>query len=186
MMGLLERLNNNVDDDSLESEIAHDILETLESTKELISPRRVIFASATVLSLLLVSILTVVWIVPYDRVSVDVVYRQGTSGHIILAQLDNQGSREITDVTITIRFTDINSVELGRTDHYIDSLSAHSFYAGDDLELIVGGASVWENYQIEILLEYSYYNGIVDERWTHQVGDWTMELFTDRAPITIF
>ena len=63
MMGLLERLNNNVDDDSLESEIAHDILETLESTKELISPRRVIFASATVLSLLLVSVFTVVWIV---------------------------------------------------------------------------------------------------------------------------
>ena len=30
MMGLLERLNNDVDDDSLESEIAHDILETLE------------------------------------------------------------------------------------------------------------------------------------------------------------
>ena len=54
MMGLLERLKD-VDDDSIESEIAHDILETLESTKELISPRRVIFASATALSLLLVS-----------------------------------------------------------------------------------------------------------------------------------
>jgi hypothetical protein len=185
-MGLLERLKNDIDEDSIESEIAHDILETIESTKELISPKRVIFASVTVLSILLVSIFTVVWIVPYDRVSVDVVYRQGTSGHIILAQLDNQGSREIADVTISIRFTDSNSIELGRSDHYIDSLSAHSFYAGDNLELIIGGASVWESYQIEILLEYSYYNGMVDERWTHQVGEWTMELFTDRAPITIF
>ena len=187
MMGLLEKLQKEeIDDDSLESEIAHDILESLELTKELISPRRVIFASATVLSLLFVSLFTVVWVVPYDRVSMDVVYRQGTSGHIVLAQLDNHGSREISDITISIRFTDSNSVELGRTDHYIDLLSAHSFYAGDDLELIVGGASVWENYQIEILLEYSYYNGAVDERRTHQVGEWTMELFTDRAPITIF
>ena len=186
MMGLLERLKSDNGNQSLESEKAHDILEKLESTKELLSPRRVIFASATVLSLFLVSIFTVIWVVPYDRVSVDVVYRQGTSGHIVLAQLDNQGSREISDITISIRFTDSNSIELGRTDHFIDSLSAHSFYAGDDLELIVGGASVWDSYQIEISLEYSYYNGRVDERWTHQVGEWTMELFTDRAPIAIF
>ena len=55
-MGLLEKLQKDeIDDNSLESEMAHDILETLESTKELISPRRVIFASATVLSLLFIS-----------------------------------------------------------------------------------------------------------------------------------
>ena len=42
-MGLLEKLQKDeIDDNSLESEMAHDILETLESTKELISPRRVI------------------------------------------------------------------------------------------------------------------------------------------------
>ena len=124
MMGLLERLKSDNGNQSLESDKAHDILEKLESTKELLSPRRVIFASATVLSLFLVSIFTVIWVVPYDRVSVDVVYRQGTSGHIVLAQLDNQGSREISDITISIRFTDSNSIELGRTDHFIDSLIA--------------------------------------------------------------
>tara|TARA_B110000881_G_C18588453_1_gene526332 strand:- start:1804 stop:2358 length:555 start_codon:yes stop_codon:yes gene_type:complete len=184
-MGLLEKLRYDGDDE-LEIDAAQDILEKIEATREIISPRRVIFASATVVSLLLVTVFTVIWVVPYDRVSVDVVYRQGASGHVVLLQLDNQGSREISDISISIRFTNYEGAELGRTDFFLDTLPAHSFYAGDNLELMVNGASVWEDYQIEISLEYNYYNGRGDERWTHQVGDWTMELFTNRAEINIF
>ncbi len=184
-MGLLEKFNRESDED-LESEMAYEILEKIEATSERISPQRVIFASAVAFSLLLVSIFTLVIAVPYDRVSVDIVYRQGGSGHVILAQLDNQGSREITDVSLSIRFTDYQGTELGRTDFLVDRLSPHSFYAGDNLELIINGVSVWEEYTIEILLEYNYYNGRGDERWTHDVGNWTMEIFTDRAQIKIF
>jgi hypothetical protein len=184
-MSLLEKLRRDSNED-LEADIAHEILDRLEASREKISPQRVIFASAVTFSLLLVSIFTLVIVVPYDRVSVDVVYRQGGSGHVILAQLDNQGSREIGDISLSLRFIDYEGSELGRTDFFLDTLPAHSFYAGDNLELIVNGASVWEEYGIEILLEYSYYNGRGDERWSHEVGNWTMELFTNRAPISIF
>jgi hypothetical protein len=167
-MSLLEKLRRDSNED-LEADIAHEILDRLEASREKISPQRVIFASAVTFSLLLVSIFTLVIVVPYDRVSVDVVYRQGGSGHVILAQLDNQGSREIGDISLSLRFIDYEGSELGRTDFFLDTLPAHR-----------------EEYGIEILLEYSYYNGRGDERWSHEVGNWTMELFTDRAPISIF
>jgi|TARA_B110000967_G_scaffold207838_1_gene258224 hypothetical protein len=184
-MGLLEKFKRDSDQDR-EEEVAYELLDKLEATGDKISPKRVVFASFVAVSLLLITIFTLVIAVPYDRVSVDIVYRQGGSGHVILAQLDNHGSREITDISLTIRFTDAEGSELGRTDFLLDSMGAHSFYAGDNLELIINGASVWEEYSIETLLEYNYYNGRGDERWTHDVGNWTMELFTDRAQIKIF
>ena len=48
--------------------------------------------------------------------------------------------------------------------------------------LLVNGTSVWENYTIEILLNYEYYGGDRSERWTHDVGGWTMEMFVDKSP----
>ena len=52
------------------------------------------------------------WIVPYDRTSVDVVYLQGVGGHVVLVELDNKGSRSITDVQLDIRFLDDDSNEI--------------------------------------------------------------------------
>ena len=94
----------------------------MAASSDKISPKRVVFASFVAVSLLLITIFTLVIAVPYDRVSVDIVYRQGGSGHVILAQLDNHGSREITDISLTIRFTDAEGSELGRTDFLLDLL----------------------------------------------------------------
>ena len=123
------------------------------------------------------------WLVPYDRTSVDVVYLQGPVGHVVLVELDNKGSRSITDVSLEIRFLDDDSNEIARSSYETDEIAAHTSIAGDDLELVASGASVWENYTIEILLEYSYRGETYSERWTYNVGDWTMEMFTYDAPM---
>jgi hypothetical protein len=73
-MGLLEKFKRDSNQD-LEEEIAYDLLDKLEATGDKISPKRVVFASFVAASLLLITIFTLVIAVPYDRVSVDIVFR---------------------------------------------------------------------------------------------------------------
>ena len=189
-MGLLERLSEDESNEDEDTRIAHDVLEKIEEgakeieerAKRHISSTRVIFASIAAVLLLATSLFVLTWLVPYDRVSVDVVYRQGGPGHVVLVELDNKGSRTIEDINLHIRFVDSNGIEVDRSIFNRDSLSAHTSVAGDDLELLVNGTSVWENYTIEILLNYEYYGGDRSERWTHDVGEWTMEIFVDKSP----
>jgi len=107
---------------------------------------------------------------------------QNIPSQLVLVELDNKGSRTIEDINLHIRFVDSNGIEVDRSIFNRDSLSAHTSVAGDDLELLVNGTSVWENYTIEILLNYEYYGGDRSERWTHDVGGWTMEIFVDKSP----
>ena len=67
-----------------------------------------------------------------------------------------------------------------------ERISAHKSVAGDELEMIVNGESVWDNYTIEIILTYDYYGGPIYEKNTMEVGEWTLELFTLRASIARF
>ena len=104
-MGLLEKLRSG--DEEADSEIAHEVLERIEEgARRYISPTRVIFASVMVILLLAASLFVLTWIVPYDRVSVDAVYRQGGPGHVVLVELDNDGSRTIEDIELQVRFID--------------------------------------------------------------------------------
>ena len=187
-MGLLEKLKS--EDEEADTQIAHEVLEKLERLEEEarrhISPTRVIFASVAVILLLVASLFVLTWIVPYDRVSVDVVYRQGGPGHIVLVELDNDGSRTIEDIDLQVRFIDSDGIEVSRSSFLRDNLPAHSSVSGDDMELLIDGASVWENYTIEILLYYDSYSGQRSERWTHDVGEWTMEIFTDKSQYRFF
>ena len=179
-IGLLERLRS--EDEETDAEIAHELLERIEDeARKHISPTRVIFASVAVMLLLAASLFVLTWIVPYDRVSVDVVYRQGGPGHVVLVELDNDGSRTIEDIDLQVRFIDSDGIEISRSSFLRDNLPAHSSVSGDDMELLVEGASVWENYTIEILLYYDSYAGQRSERWTHNVGEWTMEIFADKS-----
>ncbi len=183
-MGLMERIGNQNEEKTsdADADLAHEVLEKIEdSARNHISPTRVIFASIAVLLMLVATLFVVAWVVPYDRVAVDVVYRQGGPGHVVLVELGNDGSRAIENVDLTIRFIDSDGLEVGRQDFSRDSLPAHSSVAGDDLELQIGGESVWENYTIEIILYYDSYDDERSERWTHNVGEWTMELFFDKS-----
>ncbi len=85
-----------------------------------------------------------------------------------------------------IRFLDDLGVEIARTSFASEEIPAHTSVAGDELELLISGASVWENYTIEITLDYTYGGDSYDERFTHEVGQWTREMFTDKAPIRFF
>ncbi|MFL2493598.1 MAG: hypothetical protein ACJ0HH_02445 [Candidatus Thalassarchaeum sp.] len=182
-MGLLENMRNRKEEiQDADADLAHKVLDRIEeSARKHISPTRVVFASISVLLILAASLFIVAWVVPYDRVTVDVVYRQGGPGHVVLVELGNDGSRTIENVDLTIRFVDSDGIEVGRQDFSRDSLSAHTSVSGDELELLIDGASVWENYTIEIILYYDSYDSDRSERWTHNVGEWTMQLFFDRS-----
>ena len=184
-MGLLERIRlSREPEETPEEKTAHEALEIIEEKISHISPFRVVFASISALLVLSASVLALVWLVPYDRVSVDVIYKQSGSSHIVLAEINNQGSRAIESVSLDIVFMD-DDAEIQRIHFESDLISAHKSVAGDELEMIVNGESVWENYTIEIILSYDNYRGPVYEKTTMEVGTWTLELFTLRAPLKI-
>ena len=188
-LGLMDKIrsqNEELETHDAATERAHEILQIVGERVEKVRPSRVIFASVAVLLILSGIMIIGTWIVPYDRTSVDVVYLQGVGGHVVLVELDNKGSRSITDVQLDIRFLDDDSNEIARSSFETDEIAAHTSIAGDDLELIAPGASVWENYTIEIILEYTYGGTEYNERWTYNVGSWTMEMFTYDAPMHFF
>ncbi len=173
-----------------DEDTAYDILERLEEVADSITPKRVVFASIMVLLIALASIFSIIWVIPYENVDVEVVYMQAGSGHVVLVELDNKGSRAIEDVSLTIRFLDSEKAEIDRHDFYLSKLPAHSSISNtpeDDLELVVFGQSVWEDYFIEITLEYIDNDAQRDLHiWTHPVGEWTRESFVDQTPFEIF
>ena len=188
-LGLMDKIrsqNEELETHDAATERAHELLQIVGERVEKVRPSRVIFASVAVLLILSGIMIIGTWIVPYDRTSVDVVYLQGVGGHVVLVELDNKGSRSITDVQLDIRFLDNDSNEIARSTFETDEIVAHTSIAGDDLELIAPGASVWENYTIEIILEYTYGGTEYNERWTYNVGSWTMEMFTYDAPMHFF
>ena len=185
-MDKIRSQNEELETPDAATERAHEILQIVGERVEKVRPSRVIFASVAVLLILSGIMIIGTWIVPYDRTSVDVVYLQGVGGHVVLVELDNKGSRSITDVQIDIRFLDDSSNEIARSTFETDEIAAHTSIAGDNLELIAPGASVWENYTIEIILEYTYGGTEYNERWTYNVGGWTMEMFTYDAPMHFF
>ena len=188
-LGLMDKIrsqNEELETPDAANERAHEILQIVGERVEKVRPSRVIFASVAVLLILSGIMIIGTWIVPYDSTSVDVVYLQGVGGHVVLVELDNKGSRSITDVQLDIRFLDDDSNEIARSTFETDEIAAHTSTAGDNLELIAPGASVWENYTIEIILEYTYGGTEYNERWTYNVGGWTMEMFTYDAPMHFF
>ena len=118
-MGLLERLRPESSEHDVET--AHVILEKLgDRAIDVITPSRVVIASILSFLIASVSFFAVIWIVPYDNVSMDVAYMQSASGHVVLAELDNKGSRAIEDVSVTIRMLDSEDIEEGRHDFFME------------------------------------------------------------------
>ena len=73
-MGLLEKARNQEIDETLEEEYAHEVLVKLEDSVRNISPIRVILVSFVALMILAATLVALTWIVPYEKVTVDVVY----------------------------------------------------------------------------------------------------------------
>ncbi|MDP6742299.1 MAG: hypothetical protein QF807_03235 [Candidatus Thalassarchaeaceae archaeon] len=169
-----------------EVELAHEALEKVklvgEKVSQVVTPFNVVIASIFMAFLIFTTFAVVFWVIPRDAVSVDTVYMQSGPGHVVLVELHNYGTKPITEVTVTVSFTNADGEILNNTNFHRSEIPAHTSIAGDDLELVIGGATVWAQYNITIELEYSYYGGEdLTKSWTHNVGDWTSEYFTDKA-----
>ena len=173
------------------AEMSQEELEILQASKDAalfvqelgreITPRRVAL-SGLVLMLIVGAIFSGwYWVVPRDSVMVETLYMQ-RGGHLVMSEIHNTGSRAITDVELEVRFQSLEGELLEFMSIEVETISSHSSVAGDDLEMLIQGFTVWENYVLAIDLKYTDYNGedqILIK--THEVGDWTWEEFKDRS-----
>ncbi|MDP6906384.1 MAG: hypothetical protein QF440_03090 [Candidatus Thalassarchaeaceae archaeon] len=159
-----------------ERELAEIALERARSVASQVTPMRVVLASVFMAALLFSMFAVSFWVVPRDAVTVEVVYRQGGPGQVVLLQVHNYGSRPIANVAVDIEFSDADGNLLNSTHFEQSSIKAHTSIAGDGLELIVTGVSSWELYILEITLDYDNYDGALEEQvWTLEVGNYVFE-----------
>ena len=149
-----------------------------------INPARV--AIAGLIMLLLVGLIASgwYWVLPRDDVEVETIYMQ-RGGHLVMTELFNDGSRAITDVTVQVEFQDEvgNLILEMRID--VDEGASHSSLAGDDLEMIVLGYTVWDEYILEVSVTWtSFDNRVHTETWSHVIGEWASERFVDQCDTT--
>ncbi|MEE2758768.1 MAG: hypothetical protein VYA86_02180 [Candidatus Thermoplasmatota archaeon] len=145
-----------------------------------VTPTRVVLASVFMAALMFSIFAIGFWVVPRDAVSVEVVYKQGSSGHVVLLQVHNYGSRGIANVEVDATFSNEDGEILNSTNFGPISMMAHTSIAGDNLELIITGASIWEQYTIEIELDYesNCCGPVSKQSWTIEVGEYTFETHT--------
>ena len=149
-----------------------------------INPARV--AIAGLIMLLLVGLIASgwYWVLPRDDVEVETIYMQ-RGGHLIMSELYNDGSRAITDVTVQVEFQDEFGTLIQEMRIDVDEVAAHSSLAGDDLEMIVLGYTVWDEYILEVSVTWtSFDNRVHTESWSHVVGEWASERFVDQCDTT--
>ena len=149
-----------------------------------INPARV--AIAGLIMLLIVGLIASgwYWVLPRDDVEVETIYMQ-RGGHLVMSELFNDGSRAITDVTVQVEFQDEfgNLIQEMRID--VDEVASHSSLAGDDLEMIVLGYTVWDEYILEVSVTWtSFDNRVHTETWSHVIGEWASDRFVDQCDTT--
>jgi len=176
---VLQKAVNQEEDDDWSS--SQDAAKLLETVRREVTPTRVGFAGVMVLLVLGVLLSGWYYVLPRDNVMVETRYMQ-RSGHLMMAQIHNDGSRDITDVSLQISFETIDGIILESTQIDVDKISSHSSLAGDELEMHVVGYSVWDDYVIHIELQWEDYDGERrQQQWYHQVGEWSQEMFFDEA-----
>ncbi len=157
-------------------EIAEQAFIRAREVISIVTPTRVVLASVFMAALMFSIFALGFWVVPRDAVNVDVVYKQGGPGHVVLLELHNYGSRPIANVEVDASFSNQDGEVLNSTHFEIGSLLAHTSIAGDTLELVITGESIWELYTIEVTLDYDNYDGAVTKQsWVIEVGEYTFE-----------
>lgn len=147
-----------------------------------ITPVRVFAASAIIVLLLGSIFASWYWVIPRDSVDVESKYLQRGGGHVVLVELNNLGTRTIRDITVIVIFEDSEGYTLAETSWHKGEMPAHSSYSGDDLELLVRGYTVWAEYNIVLSVSWQDDSGRHhSETFTHTVGEWRSERFTDEA-----
>ena len=169
--------------DELEDwEAAQEAAKLLTTLKREVTPTRVAMAGAVLFMLIIMALSGWYWVLPRDAVTVETHYMQ-RGGHLMMTELHNDGSRDITDIVLVVEFQTLEGEVIDRMSLELGVLEGHSSISGDDLEMMVIGYTVWDQYNLVVELEYRDYTGQLRQPapFTHQVGDWSQEIFMDKA-----
>ena len=102
-----------------------------------------------------------------------------------MAELQNDGSREIRDVLVEVEFLDSEGLLIQSMRVEVDSVKAHSSLAGDDLEMMVLGYTVWDEYTLRISVRYTMFDNTKNfMEVNHVVGTYASEIFVDQVETT--
>lgn len=161
-------------------EASKDAARIVQGLKREVTPNRVALAGVILLLLLGAIFSSWYWVIPRDSVSVETLYIQ-RGGHIVMSEIHNTGSREITDVSMDVKFQSLEGEVIQIMSIEVESISSHSSVAGDDLEMQILGHTVWDSYVIAIELQWTDYEGDSNRIiQTHEVGEWAWEEFIDK------
>jgi len=153
--------------------------ELVQDIAERVHPWRVALSGILLLVLLGGIVSTWHWVIPRDDVSVETLYLQ-RSGHIVLSEIHNEGSRAITEVSIMVQFIDSQGDMVDMFSVYIGNISSHSSVAGNDMELVMMGISIWDEHTVRIDFDWTDHSGKSHSKtWVHPVGEWAFEKFVD-------
>ena len=124
------------------------------------------------------------WMILRDDVEIHTVYMQ-RGGHLVMAELQNDGSREIRDVVVEVEFLDSEGLLIQFMRVEVDSVKAHSSLAGDNLEMMVLGYTVWDEYTLRVSVRYTMFDNTQNfMEVNHVVGDYATEIFVDQVETT--
>ena len=169
------------EEDREDWEYAQEAAKSLRDKVIEIDPYQVVLAGFVVLLMFGVILSGWYWVLPRDSVVLETHYKQ-RGGHLMMSELSNDGSRDITDVVIHVEFQDVDGLVLDQMRIELDRVSSHSSIAGDDLEMLVSGYTVWDNYIVHTHIEWTDYNGDENRQdWHHSVGHWSSEIFIDEG-----
>ena len=168
--------------DDLEAwEAAQEAAKLLKTLSKEVTPTRVAMAGAVLFLLITMTLSGWYWLLPRDAVTVETQYMQ-RGGHLVMTELHNDGSRAITDVVLDIEFHTVEGELIEQMSLEVREMNAHSSISGDELEMMVIGYTIWGEYTLTIDIEYRDYTGQLRQgSWTHEVGEWSQEIFTDKA-----
>ena len=168
-------------------ELSQEIGERVKEIAENIHPMRVALAGVIFIMLIGALASTWYWVIPRDDVEIEVMYLQ-RNGHVVLTELVNDGSREITNVTLTVEFVDEEKTVLDSLQVSFDSIPSHTSISGDKMELDVRGYSVWDEYTIQIEIVWTNFRGEENtEQFLHKVSENVTEKFhNDCEEVTWF
>ncbi len=165
-------------------DISQDVAELVKEFTERVHPLRV--ALAGVMAMIIIGSLVGAWYwaIPRDSVEINTKYIQ-RSGHVILIELENSGSRAITDVVFEVEFRDFDNNLIGGYSNEFELIPSHLSIAGDPMELVVRGYTVWDNYTLIIKIDWTDFQGTKNsEVFSHNVGLYAYETFNDECETT--
>ena len=139
-------------------ELSQEIGQKVVEIAERVHPLRIALAGIILLMLLGSIVATWYWVIPRDDVEVDLLYLQ-RNGHVVLGEIVNDGSREITDVNFKIEFVDKDKELIDSLQVSVNSIPSHTSLSGDQLEPDVRASSVWEQYSIIIEISWTNFRG---------------------------